>query len=389
MGSEVHSALTSSGTRTKVGHTVDGSPRIAGAEVKRDASSGARMRPVSQRRASAAGLRPSQVPVTEAGSRSVFEILPHSDGLRPSAVQQAFDDPSPGQPINGALRSQLEVEVGSDFSGVRVHADGEAARLAANVEADAFTRGNHVYFGAGRYEPGTTVGLRLLRHELGHVMQQARGDVLTYAGRVVPQEHASEAQAASGIALQGPSRSANAPGVSIQRQPSKRPLSKNEADYFLWVLDDVIYNESSRLIPDLTDRYRGAFEKLFGGIAGHDLSRRKIAGRERREIFDEAVLALREVLAYASEEQRGALRHKRTALLETEAADRVESSIIIDKKIVEIPDDRHADEQAKVIQEILLKLDKTLQLANEQLHRLAEGTGWRVPACCSGKSTIR
>lgn len=66
----------------------------------------------------------------------------------------------------------MSTRFGTDFSGVRVHADREAARLSRAFGARAFTVGSHVYFGAGEYSPGHERGLHLLAHELTHVIQQ-------------------------------------------------------------------------------------------------------------------------------------------------------------------------------------------------------------------------
>lgn len=60
-----------------------------------------------------------------------------------------------------------------DFSAVRVHIDSRAAESAEAVSASAFTVGRDIVFGAGHYEPGTTVGDNLLAHELSHVIQQS------------------------------------------------------------------------------------------------------------------------------------------------------------------------------------------------------------------------
>lgn len=59
-----------------------------------------------------------------------------------------------------------------DLSRVRVHTDKQAAKSAHALNADAFTCGNHIVFGSGKYAPDTTAGLRLLAHELTHVLQQ-------------------------------------------------------------------------------------------------------------------------------------------------------------------------------------------------------------------------
>jgi outer membrane protein OmpA-like peptidoglycan-associated protein len=67
----------------------------------------------------------------------------------------------------------FEPRFGVDLSGVRVHHDGGAARLAASVNARAFTVGRDVFFGEGEWAPGTARGDRLLAHELTHTIQPA------------------------------------------------------------------------------------------------------------------------------------------------------------------------------------------------------------------------
>ena len=77
-----------------------------------------------------------------------------------------------GQPLPEADRSFMERGFGVDFSGVRVHTDSEADQLNKELNAQAFTYGRDIYFGAGRYNHGTSSGKRLLAHELTHVIQQ-------------------------------------------------------------------------------------------------------------------------------------------------------------------------------------------------------------------------
>ena len=61
-----------------------------------------------------------------------------------------------------------------DFSRVRVHTDSKAAESARAVSAIAYTVGQEIVFGAGRFAPGTTAGDELLAHELTHVVQQQK-----------------------------------------------------------------------------------------------------------------------------------------------------------------------------------------------------------------------
>lgn len=59
-----------------------------------------------------------------------------------------------------------------DFSGIRVHADDRAGEAARAVNAQAFTVGQDLVFGTGRYAPTSSDGKRLLAHELTHSLQQ-------------------------------------------------------------------------------------------------------------------------------------------------------------------------------------------------------------------------
>jgi hypothetical protein len=81
-----------------------------------------------------------------------------------------------GQPLPTATRAHYEPRFGSDFSGVRLHTDSRAAQAASAIHAHAFTTGADIYFGSGRFHPGTSTGDRLLAHELTHVVQQGAMD---------------------------------------------------------------------------------------------------------------------------------------------------------------------------------------------------------------------
>ena len=82
-----------------------------------------------------------------------------------------------GAALPGSLRGYFEPRFGHDFSGVRIHADGQAAQAARAVQARAYTYGSDIVFGPGEYAPATSQGKRLLAHELVHVVQQGGGTV--------------------------------------------------------------------------------------------------------------------------------------------------------------------------------------------------------------------
>jgi osmotically-inducible protein OsmY len=139
----------------------------------------------------------------------------------PSLVRDVVD--SPGRPLDSATRSLMEPHFGYDFSRVRVHTDRPAAESAQALSANAYTAGNHVAFGAGRYTPGTSGGKHLLAHELTHVVQQAKGPVP--ATRVVdglsvshPQDHFEQAARETGA------RAMRAEGTGPRAAETRLPL---------------------------------------------------------------------------------------------------------------------------------------------------------------------
>ena len=82
-----------------------------------------------------------------------------------------------GQPLDKATRDYFEPRFGMDFSQIRVHTGSKAEASASSINAHAYTLGNNVVFGRGRYQPQTIQGKRLLAHELTHTMQQQGGMV--------------------------------------------------------------------------------------------------------------------------------------------------------------------------------------------------------------------
>ena len=79
---------------------------------------------------------------------------------------------SSGQPLPERIRAFFEPRFGRDFSDVGIHIDSRAEQIAESINAQAFTLGNNIFFGPGRYSPGSEVGMKLIAHELVHVAQQ-------------------------------------------------------------------------------------------------------------------------------------------------------------------------------------------------------------------------
>jgi|SRR5579871_3158247 len=77
-----------------------------------------------------------------------------------------------GRSLPDGERDFFEQRFGYELSGVRIHDDARASEAARALRAEAFTVRSDVAFRAGRYQPGSDAGRRLLAHELAHVIQQ-------------------------------------------------------------------------------------------------------------------------------------------------------------------------------------------------------------------------
>ena len=126
---------------------------------------------------------------------------------------------SGGEPLPAETRADLEPRFGADLSAVRVHADEAAGASARQLSASAYTAGQHVVFGAGRYAPRTADGRALLAHEVAHTIQQR------HAG---PDGHAAAATAGA-IASPGTEQAARhsaahaLAGPAADVTPASRP----------------------------------------------------------------------------------------------------------------------------------------------------------------------
>jgi hypothetical protein len=125
------------------------------------------------------------------GKRTLTEQVDH-ESVAPAAstrVQRKADgDVSPaahdrlaaaststGAGLPAPLQGRLEGALGVDLSGVRVHTGGESAAAAQAVGARAYTSGQDIHFGAGRFDPASGDGERLIAHEVAHTVQQRGG----------------------------------------------------------------------------------------------------------------------------------------------------------------------------------------------------------------------
>ncbi|WP_445456148.1 eCIS core domain-containing protein [Flavobacterium sp. HNIBRBA15423] len=80
-----------------------------------------------------------------------------------------------GSSLDSQTKSFMENRFGVDFSDVKIHTGSQAVQMSRELNAQAFTVGNDIYFNEGKYSPNSDSGKHLLAHELTHTVQQSGG----------------------------------------------------------------------------------------------------------------------------------------------------------------------------------------------------------------------
>lgn len=93
----------------------------------------------------------------------------------PKLSRRIKESAGKGRPLDAKTKRQMESSFGVDFSKVNIHTDKEANEMNQKLGAQAFAHEKDIYFNAGKYNPETASGQRLLAHELTHVVQQTGG----------------------------------------------------------------------------------------------------------------------------------------------------------------------------------------------------------------------
>jgi len=130
-----------------------------------------------------------------------------------------------GQPLASGVRGEMEARFGYDLSAIRIHTTAQAASSAEAMSAKAYTVGNNVVFGAGRYAPEQSEGKRLLAHELAHVVQQSRGGPPPTLDPLSPLEQTAE-RSASAAPGSGFVNVSGASGIGVARDKDDEPPKK-------------------------------------------------------------------------------------------------------------------------------------------------------------------
>ena len=88
-----------------------------------------------------------------------------------AAVQRGHGE---GRQLPADLAARAGAHLGTSLDHVRLHDDAFAQDTAAGVRANAFTVGDHVFFGTGMLETQSSAGRFRLLHEIVHTLQQRR-----------------------------------------------------------------------------------------------------------------------------------------------------------------------------------------------------------------------
>ncbi|MET9973309.1 DUF4157 domain-containing protein, partial [Streptomyces sp. NPDC006356] len=121
-----------------------------------------------------------------------------------------------GQPLDAGVRRELEEQLGHDLGSVRLHTDRDAGALTGMLGADAVAVGQDIFFGEGKYQPGTEQGRALLAHELLHTIQHPFASGTLTAGRDLGQVSAPHeaAERAAEDTAQAVARGEQAPEIA-------------------------------------------------------------------------------------------------------------------------------------------------------------------------------
>ncbi|WP_338035945.1 eCIS core domain-containing protein [Haloferax elongans] len=106
---------------------------------------------------------------------AAYQDGPAGETATPESVRNVLS--SPCQSLDTSIQRAVEDRIGDNLGDVRIHTGPSAAKACEDINARAFTVGNHVAFYSGEYDPSSPEGQHVLAHELAHVRQQTGGAV--------------------------------------------------------------------------------------------------------------------------------------------------------------------------------------------------------------------
>ncbi len=119
--------------------------------------------------------------VTAMARRLGDPVVGRDGGEIDGAIAAGVRNASGGSALDPKIKPRLEGAFGRSFDDVRIHRD---SAIAPQIGARAFTFGSDIHFAPGEYRPSSDAGMRVLGHELTHVVQQSAGAGAMAASRI-------------------------------------------------------------------------------------------------------------------------------------------------------------------------------------------------------------
>ncbi|WP_396613695.1 DUF4157 domain-containing protein (plasmid) [Haloferax sp. S1W] len=247
--------------------------------------------------------RPAEVPkdIERRNAKSVqrsrnahHEASKAGDAQVPDSVRDVIS--SPGQHLDSSIQQAIEERMGDSLGDVRIHTGPQAAKACEDINARAFTVGNHIAFNHGEYDPNSAEGQHVLAHELAHVRQQTGGAVsmLPQTGEleIDPDERLErEAEETAKRVMRGGEL-----GIFRMRHSDVHVQRMGEGEYIdgasIGGMIEAIASESE-LEPDevaaIVENYKVS-GTVHSGAKGHDALNLK-ALKEAQNLLEEADIA--------------------------------------------------------------------------------------------------
>ena len=157
---------------------------------------------------------------------------------------------------------------------------------------------------------------------------------------------------------------------------------------------DIVQHQRSKLIATAPHEFHALLWLLYQAVTGRD-GDKQLSGSERVQLLDAAMVGLEPAVSVYRQSEEGAtwlneqlMNHVtsiRSSARFQRAMDRVDNSIQIDGKTVEVPSDHEPRKQGALLHQELQKLIPTLQLINEQVIRSAhDGIHHQAQALMAG-----
>ena len=116
--------------------------------------------------------KPPPIKAEEEGKRKK-DVIQRAEAIPlPHRAPVARIAPLGGSPLPAPVRSFMEPRFGANFGNVRIHTGEAAVQQSQMLNAQAFTVGEHVFFGRNQFQPESASGRELIAHELTHTIQQ-------------------------------------------------------------------------------------------------------------------------------------------------------------------------------------------------------------------------